>query len=57
MRPSPLYLCPQCHPGPIGYAGPIVSRLCGACRARNDNDRDQQQREYERVRSAPRGAE
>ncbi len=55
MKQSPLYLCPQCHPGPIWYAGPIVSRVCGACLARNDNDRDAQRAEYDRVRNGTGG--
>jgi hypothetical protein len=31
-RIPPLVVCPYCQPGPISYAGVVVSRVCGPCR-------------------------
>lgn len=31
MATPPLYVCPDCEPGPYMYAGPIFPKTCSAC--------------------------
>lgn len=31
MPIPPLYVCPDCEPGPYFYAGKIIAKLCSAC--------------------------
>ena len=28
---APLYVCPDCEPGPYWYAGKIIAKMCSAC--------------------------
>lgn len=33
MPIRPLYVCPDCEPGPYMYAGKIIAKVCSACAA------------------------
>lgn len=33
MPTPPLYVCPDCEPGPYAYAGEIIAKLCSVCAA------------------------
>ena len=33
----PLYVCPDCEPGPYMYAGPIFAKICSACESARRN--------------------
>lgn len=37
MPVPPLYVCPDCEPGPYFYAGKIIAKRCSSCEnARRD---------------------
>lgn len=31
MYIPPLYVCPDCEPGPYMYAGKIIAKMCSVC--------------------------
>lgn len=57
MATPPLYVCPDCEPGPYHYAGPIIPKMCSKCaaaavEARTGYDRARTGRDRTRVHPA-----